>query len=269
MFSTSSRYNSLVESVFVNAKGERLRGKNLRLIRLPESNVLHTVTSGDRLDLLAYKYYGDTTKWWQISDANPHWPFPTDLLDQSPLVEELFMLSHPDFEVRYANLITSLKNIGAVRNDVVSFFDLKEGSNPSRPFEFLELIEPNFLEETVLVIFAPADRALVLAAIQSKGFHRLSSFSFPQGENLAESFTIDDASAKKSWNELVATLRETPGVVQVQSTLTEATLFITYNSGMVARESLAGLIRTKGFIFDAVPSARVGRKINVPPNQIV
>lgn len=269
MFSKSSRYRNLTESVFLNAKGERLRGADLRLISSPESNALHTVTSGDRLDLLAFKYYGDTTKWWQISDANPHWPFPTDLLDQSPLVEELFMLSHADFETRYANLITALKNIGTVRNNLVSYFDLREQSNSPQPFEFLELVEPSFLEETVLVIFVPADRPLVLAAIQGQGFHRLSSFSFPQGGNVAESFRIDDLSAKESWNELVATLRETPGVVQVQSTLTEATLVITYNSSMLERESLAGLIRTKGFVFDAMQSARVGRKIHVPPNQIV
>lgn len=271
MFSKSSRYNNLAESVFLNAKGERLRGKDLRLISLPESNVLHTVTGGDRLDLLAYKYYGDTTKWWQISDANPQAAFPTNLLDQSPLVEELFMLTHPDFETRYANLITALKNIPGttVRNDLVSYFDLREQANSSRPFEFLELVEPSFLEETVLVVFAPADRPLVLAAFQSRGFNRLSSFSFPQGVNLAESFTIDDVSAKQSWTELVATLRETPGVVQVQSTLTEATFVITYNSSMLERESLAGLIRTKGFVFDAAQSARVGQKIHVPPNQIV
>lgn len=194
---------------------------------------------------------------------------PLNLLDQSPLVEELFTLTHPDFETRYANLITALENIGSVRHDLVSYFDLQEQSNSSQPFEFLELVEPSFLEETVLVLFAPADRPLVLAAFQGRGFHLLSSFSFPQGANLAESFTIDDMSAKKSWNELAATLRETPGVVQVQSNLTEATLVVAYNSSMLERESLAGLIRTKGFIFEATQSARVGRKIHVPPNQIV
>jgi copper chaperone CopZ len=269
MFSKGSRYRNLTESVFLNAKAERLLGKHLRLIRRPESNVLHTVTSGDRLDLLAYKYYGDTTKWWQISDANPVSPFPTDLLDQAPLVDELFVLSHPGFQLRYADLITELKNIGAVRNNLISYFDLHEHSNSPQPFESLELVEPSFLEETVLVVFTRADRPLVLAAIQDNGFHRLSSFGFPQGANLAEAFTIDDLSAKEDWNELIAALRETPGVVQVQSTLTEATLAVNYNSSLLERDSLTGLIKVKGFTFKATQSSRVGRKILVPPNQIV
>lgn len=270
MFSSNSRYRNLSESVFLNAKGERLRGKHLRLIRLPESIVMHTVTGGDRLDLLGYKYYGDTTKWWQISDANPRWPFPTDSLDQAPMVEEVFFLTHPDFETRYADLITALKNIGKVRNNQISYFDLQEQSNSTEPYEFLKLVEPSFLEETVLVTYAPANRPLVLAAIQGQGFHRLSSFSFPRDVvNVAESFSIDHPGAKRSWSELVATLRETPGIVQLQPTLTEATLVITYNSSMLDRGSLVSLIGTKGFEFDAMQSVRVGRKINVPPNQIV
>ena len=31
----------------------------------------HQVSEGDRLDNLAYQYYGDPTVWWRIADANP------------------------------------------------------------------------------------------------------------------------------------------------------------------------------------------------------
>lgn len=31
----------------------------------------HTLTSSDRLDLLALHYYNDPRKWWRILDANP------------------------------------------------------------------------------------------------------------------------------------------------------------------------------------------------------
>ncbi|GAA2261953.1 hypothetical protein GCM10010145_29520 [Streptomyces ruber] len=31
----------------------------------------HTVTTGDRPDLLAQRYFGDPAQWWQIADANP------------------------------------------------------------------------------------------------------------------------------------------------------------------------------------------------------
>lgn len=269
MFNKGSRYVNLSESVFLTAKGERLRGKDLRLIRLPESVVLHTVAGGDRLDLLAYKYYGDTTKWWQISDANPETPFPTDLLDTGPISEELFTLTHAGFAVRYANLITALENIGTVTNDRISYFDLQNNPNSKNPFEFLQSVAPSFLEDTILVVFTPADRGLVLSAIQNHGFHRLSSFSFPDGAKLAEAFTIDDVEAKESWNELVATLRETPGVLEVHSLPLETTLRVSYNRSMLDPESLASLIKTKGFVFERTQFDRVGQKIRVPPNQIV
>lgn len=35
------------------------------------SDIYIYVNSGDRLDLLASKYYGDVTFWWVIADANP------------------------------------------------------------------------------------------------------------------------------------------------------------------------------------------------------
>lgn len=39
----------------------------------------HMVTSADRLDLLAWRYYGDPMKYWLICDANDV-IFPEDLL---------------------------------------------------------------------------------------------------------------------------------------------------------------------------------------------
>jgi hypothetical protein len=109
----------------------------------------------------------------------------------------------------------------------------------------------------------------VLLAIQSQGFHRLNSFNFPQGANIAESFTIDDLEAKRGWHLLVDSLSQTPGILEVQSVLAEATLTLIYNSSMVARESLSSLMEKNGFIVTAVPSSRVGKKIKIPPNQIV
>jgi hypothetical protein len=263
MFTKGSRYRNLPESVFLNAKGERFLGKDVRLIPLPENRVMHTVLDGDRLDLLAYKYYGDTTRWWQISDANPDGHFPVDLLDARPTVEELFVLTHQDFNRRFGRLITALKNIGTVRNGLISYFE------SSAPFESLEIVEPNFLSETIFLIYAPARRAQVLAAIQTENFNYLNSFSFAQASpNIAESFTIDDPEAKRHWEQLLDSLIQTPGVLEVRSWLTEATLKLDYNSNMVQRESLLSLMKKNGFGVDAVPSSRIGKMINIPANQI-
>ncbi len=40
------------------------------IVRASDSDMYIISEQGDRLDLLAYKYYGDQTKWWIIATAN-------------------------------------------------------------------------------------------------------------------------------------------------------------------------------------------------------
>ena len=35
-----------------------------------DSDIIHNIVQGERLDLLAHKYYGDVNYWWIISKAN-------------------------------------------------------------------------------------------------------------------------------------------------------------------------------------------------------
>ena len=46
------------------------KGKQYPNIPLSESDVYVITTVGDRLDSLAYSYYGDSTLWWIIAAAN-------------------------------------------------------------------------------------------------------------------------------------------------------------------------------------------------------
>ncbi len=39
-------------------------------IPIRDSDTFFTTTTGERLDSLAYKFYGDTTLWWIIAKAN-------------------------------------------------------------------------------------------------------------------------------------------------------------------------------------------------------
>src|SRR5262245_57562252 len=133
MFIKGSRYRNLPESSPVNALGERLRGKELRFIRRLSGRFLHTVSDSDRLDLLSFKYYGDTTRWWQIADANPEFAFPTDLLDRGPAVEETFVLAHAGFAERYRGLLFDLQAFGEVRESQLGFFTEAQ----PRPAHFL------------------------------------------------------------------------------------------------------------------------------------
>ncbi len=42
--------------------------------------IYYVVSQGDRLDLLALKWYGDATKWWVIADVNPEIIWPAELM---------------------------------------------------------------------------------------------------------------------------------------------------------------------------------------------
>ena len=52
-----------------------------RSIDVPAGATFHVVEAGDRLDLLAHRYYGDPLQYWRIADANPT-ESPADLLER-------------------------------------------------------------------------------------------------------------------------------------------------------------------------------------------
>jgi nucleoid-associated protein YgaU len=47
---------------------------------LPPSFLHYVLHQGDRFDILADHFYGDSTLWWLIADANPEMFFPGGLL---------------------------------------------------------------------------------------------------------------------------------------------------------------------------------------------
>ena len=63
------RYDST--SITVNRKGERVRIPTLYPeIPLSDSDQFVFPKDGDRLDNIAFKYYGDASLWWIIAKAN-------------------------------------------------------------------------------------------------------------------------------------------------------------------------------------------------------
>jgi hypothetical protein len=250
MFARGSRYLNLSESAAVNAAGERLVGKDLRLIPGTPGQFLHTVNSYDRLDLLAYKYYGDPTRWWQIADANPEFPFPLDLLDRGPVVEELLMLIDADNAGRFQDLLTAVKAVAQLPNEL----------NPSNTFVVADI---------VAVFTAPATRQQIISAIANHGFQFLRSFSWSATGGTAEAFTLEDQSLKSRWRTMFEELRVTPGVVEVQSNLGEATIYVAYNNALIGRDDILSKISQRGFAVSPLLSQRVeriGAKITIPPN---
>ncbi len=259
MFTKGSRYRDLPESAVLDAEGEWRLGKNLRFIPDTPGRLLHTVLEGDRLDLLAFKYYNDTTRWWQISDANPEFPFPVDLLDRRPFVEEVFALEHEGFAKRYLQLVAALQSTATVRPFEHDFF----GKTVTG--------DPNFSATTLTAVYAPAPgaRAAILAQFAAHGFHLLDSHAWPSGPDVAEAFTFEDPEAKRQWRAFYEALGAAAGVVAVQSDAAGKSLRVLYNGAVLQREALVNLMRQSGFAVTSAALSRVGDRAVVPPNQAI
>jgi hypothetical protein len=77
----SSRHGALPTYEVVLAPGAQpIELYQPREIPLPPASVIHTVGAGDRLDLLANRYFSDPFQFWRIADANPALT-PEDVLD--------------------------------------------------------------------------------------------------------------------------------------------------------------------------------------------
>jgi hypothetical protein len=108
MFSPFSRYRKLPDVVTTDAKGRTLASKALRLLPSVSGTFRHTVEDGDRLDHVAYKYYRQPTKWWRITDANPEFLSPQELLGKEPVVTDRFPVAFNGPQPPWAALTRSL-----------------------------------------------------------------------------------------------------------------------------------------------------------------
>jgi hypothetical protein len=248
MFARGSRYRDLPESAPLDARGDRAVGKNVRLIPRTPGQFLHTVNDRDRLDLLAFKYYRDPTRWWQISDANPDFPFPVDLLDRRPMVEERLALVDADNAGRFEDLLAAVNALGQVAAASNSFV----------------------ASDIIAVLAATTVRPQIIAAIGQRGFRFLHSYSWtaPTG-GIAEAFTLEDLRLKTRWRRMFEDLRAMPGVTELQSNLGEATIHVVYNAAMIDRGAILSRMSQNGFAVSPPLSERAertGAKFVVPPN---
>jgi nucleoid-associated protein YgaU len=79
MIFKGSRYQSTGVYQAVDALGRTVTALKIRYIPPTPAGYLHTFTNDERLDLLAFKFYGNPEKFWLIADANPDMD-PEDLL---------------------------------------------------------------------------------------------------------------------------------------------------------------------------------------------
>ncbi len=80
MFFDGSRYLGVGEYTVRGPDGRPVTVKRTRPIAVTEGTFTYRVKEGDRLDLLAWKFYRTPRKWWLICDANPGLLYPDALL---------------------------------------------------------------------------------------------------------------------------------------------------------------------------------------------
>jgi hypothetical protein len=259
MFNKNSRYRNLPQTQHVTARGEWILSVDLRFIPVVYGRFLHSVRDRERLDLLAFKYYSDPRRWWLIADANPETPFPIDLLDTRPLVEEELTLVHPGYLERTQKLSAILGTFGTVTPGALLV--------PSR----LRVTKRDFFANTAIVVYAATTtRALIVDEIRRQGFRLIASFAWPQGASTAEAFTFEDEQAKKDWNDLVALLSALPGMIRADSLSAGELLRIRYNEVQLGRETILWQVERKGFAVVPQSSRRLdplGARVVIPPNQ--
>jgi nucleoid-associated protein YgaU len=70
LFFPGSRYEGVPVATHIDPRGEGIAYVLLRRTPSPQPDRVHTVHQGDRLDLLAWTFYGDPEQYWRICDAN-------------------------------------------------------------------------------------------------------------------------------------------------------------------------------------------------------
>ena len=71
MFTSTSRYARVAEAIYADRFGQ-LHPYTLLRPFPPEAPLRqqHVLTDGERLDLVAYRFYGDPEQFWRICDGN-------------------------------------------------------------------------------------------------------------------------------------------------------------------------------------------------------
>jgi nucleoid-associated protein YgaU len=80
MFFNGSRYLKVGQYITTDAQGRTVTVKQSRPLLEVTGTFTYTVVTGDRLDLLANRFYRTPRKWWLICDANPGTMYPDALL---------------------------------------------------------------------------------------------------------------------------------------------------------------------------------------------
>jgi hypothetical protein len=114
MFSKTSRYWTVPDLTVPDSGGRVLPAKDIRLLPAVTGTFRHLVSQGDRLDQLAYTYYGQPLDWWHIGDANPGILSPLALLGDEPVTTTRLPVTVAGGSPSWADLLRGLRALAGV-----------------------------------------------------------------------------------------------------------------------------------------------------------
>ncbi|MFE5689585.1 hypothetical protein [Streptomyces sp. NPDC056512] len=122
MFSKQSRYHRVPDVAVSGPDGRTVVAKDLRVLPEVTGTFTHVLGDGDRLDQLAFLYYGRPLHYWRICDANPEVLSPFALVGQEVLVDTSYRVTVPDDDSWAGPFATLSAIVGvhdvAVRHDI-------------------------------------------------------------------------------------------------------------------------------------------------------
>ena len=86
MFFEGSRYLKVKDYTVADRAGRPIKVKRARPTPRLDGSFVYQVKAGDRLDLLAHRFYRNPRKWWLICDANPELLSPIEGLRPGQLL---------------------------------------------------------------------------------------------------------------------------------------------------------------------------------------
>ncbi|EPJ37179.1 hypothetical protein STAFG_5786 [Streptomyces afghaniensis 772] len=119
MFSKQSRYHAVPDVAESRRDRRSVVGKDLRLLPDVTGTFTHTIGDGDRLDQLAFQYYGQPLHYWRICDANPEFLSPLALLGQEPLVTTHYTVAVPEDGPSWGQVLATLSAMVGVHGVTV------------------------------------------------------------------------------------------------------------------------------------------------------
>ncbi|MFI2508905.1 hypothetical protein [Streptomyces sp. NPDC018972] len=118
MFSKQSRYHPVPVVVVPGPDGRTVVTKDLRALPEVTGTFTHVLGDGDRLDQLAFLYYGQPLHYWRICDANPEFLSPLALIGQEALVDTSYRVAVAD-DTSWARVLAVLSATVGVEDATV------------------------------------------------------------------------------------------------------------------------------------------------------